>query len=80
DLCSDALLTPDLRLNVGGALIAHSLKPFSSAGTGIIDNRRSLCIESATNPSLYISARPDFLIQMTDFYKTSYTKWKEVNP
>lgn len=69
---------PDLRLNVGGALIANSLKPFSTSGTGSIINKRSLC--NNTNPVLFVSTRPDFLTQLTDFYKTSYTKWKEVNP
>jgi len=79
DACSDGT-TPDLRLNVGGALIANSLKPFSTTGTGTIQNNRSLCINNLLYPSLYIGSRPDFLTQLTDFYKTSYTKWQEVNP
>lgn len=70
----------DLRLNIGGALIAHSLKPFSTTGSGSIINNRSLCAQNGTYPVLFVSSRPDFLTQMTDFYKTSYTKWREVNP
>ena len=71
----------DRRLNVGGALIANSLKPFASTTTGgKINNKRSLCVNNLTIPSLYIASRPDFLVRLTDFYKTSYTKWKEINP
>lgn len=70
----------DLRLNVGGALIANSLKPFSTSGAGSIQNHRSLCINNLLYPPLYVAQRADFLTQLTDFYKTSYTKWKEVNP
>ena len=77
--CSNGA-TSDLRLNVGGVLVANSLKPFSTTGTGTIQNKRSLCTNNLLYPSLYISSRPDFLTQLTDFYKTSYTKWQEVNP
>ncbi|MDO8269269.1 MAG: SdrD B-like domain-containing protein [Candidatus Levybacteria bacterium] len=77
--CADGE-NPDKRLNIGGALVANSLKPFAASGTGIIHNDRSLCIENLNYPSLYVVSRPDFLIQLTDFYKTTYTKWREVNP
>lgn len=77
--CADGT-TSDLRLNVGGALVANSLKPFSTVGTGSIQRNRSLCLDNLTRPSLFISSRPDFLVQMTDFYKISYTKWRESNP
>ena len=79
DTCTDGT-TSDLRLNIGGAFIANSLKPFSTTGTGVIQNNRSLCTNNLLYPSLYISSRPDFITQLTDFYKTSYTKWQEVNP
>ncbi len=79
DTCTDGT-TSDLRLNVGGALIANSLKPFSTTGTGTVQNKRSLCGDGANYPSLFVATRPDFLTQLTDFYKTSYTKWQEVNP
>ena len=79
DTCPDGT-TADLRLNVGGALIANALKPFATTGTGTIQNKRSICANSTTYPSLFIASRPDFITQLTDFYKTSYTKWQEVNP
>lgn len=79
DTCPDGT-TADLRLNVGGVLIANSLKPFATTGTGTIQNKRSVCANSTTYPSLYVASRPDFITQLTDFYKTSYTKWQEVNP
>ncbi len=71
---------PDRRLNVGGALVANALKPFASDGTGTIQNNRSLCTNDDLYPSLYVSSRPDFLTKLTDFYKVSYTKWREVRP
>lgn len=79
DKCADSV-TPDLRLNVGGALIANSLKPFATTGTGTLQNKRSLCTNNLTYPSLFVSSRPDFLTQLTDFYKVSYTKWQEAKP
>lgn len=72
--------SPDERLNIGGNLIANSLKPFSTSGTGSIQNNRSLCAQSLLYPTLYVSLRPDFLTNLTDFYKSSYTKWREVRP
>jgi hypothetical protein len=79
DKCPDNV-TPDLRLNVGGALIANSLKPFATTGTGTLQNKRSLCTNNLTYPSLSVASRPDFLTQLTDFYKVSYTKWQEAQP
>lgn len=79
DTCADGT-TSDLRLNIGGTLVANSLKPFSTTGTGTLQNKRSLCTNNLLYPSLYINARPDFITQLTDFYKTTYTKWQEVNP
>lgn len=78
--CTATAVDDDLRLNVGGALVANSLKPFSSTGTGSIQRNRNLCLNNLLYPSLYISSRPDFLTQLTDFYKVSYSKWSEVNP
>ena len=78
-LCSDGT-TQDRRLNVGGVLVANSLKPFASGGAGVVLNKRSACVSNLTYPSLYITSRPDFVLALTDFYKTSYTKWKEINP
>lgn len=72
--------TPDARLNVAGALIANARKPFSASGGGTVQNFRSLCTDDDLYPSLYVSNRPDFLTQLTDFYKVSYTKWREVRP
>ncbi len=78
DTCSAGV--SDNRLNVGGALIANALKPFAASGMGKIQNLRSICADSVNYPSLFVASRPDFLVQMTDFYKTEYTKWQEVNP
>ena len=70
----------DRRLNISGALIANSVKPFQSGGAGSVVNNRSLCLEDRNYPSLYVSSRYDFITQLTDFYKTSYTRWREIAP
>jgi len=79
-LCSDGV-TADLKLNIAGSLVANSRKPFAEDPTaGIVDNQRSLCQGDADYASLNVATRPDFLLQLTDFYKTTYTRWKEVRP
>lgn len=78
DGCSSG--TPDLKLNVGGTLIANSLQPFSSSGDGVVDNRRSLCGDNITTPSFTVTPRYDFLLQLTDFYKIPNEEWREVAP
>ena len=72
--------SPDRRLNVGGALIANSLKPFHVGASGALVNNRSLCQQDVNYPSLYVSSRYDFVTQLTDFYKTAYTRWRELAP
>ncbi len=73
--------TPDRRLNVGGSLIANSLKPFAVGGSGSFVNNRSLCIANdKIYPSVYVDLRYDFVTQLTDFYKTSNVRWREVEP
>ncbi len=75
-----ATSTNDLRLNVSGALIANSLRPFATGGSGKIQNGRTLCSFNASFPALSVIARPEFLIQLTDFYKSTYKVYKELNP
>lgn len=71
----------DRRLNIGGAIIANAAKPLAVSVTGgRIINNRVLCNGNATHPTLYVATRTDFLTQLTDFYKTTYTKWQEVRP
>ena len=72
--------SPDRRLNVSGALISNSLKPFQVGAGGALVNRRSLCLEDQNYPSLHVSSRYDFVTQLTDFYKTAYTRWREGAP
>ncbi|MBP7832493.1 MAG: hypothetical protein KA035_01855 [Candidatus Levybacteria bacterium] len=72
--------TPDLRLNVSGALVANSLRPFATGGSGRIQNSRTLCGQNATYPALFVSSRPEFLTQLSDFYKTTYKTYREVSP
>lgn len=73
---------PDRRLNVSGALIANSVRPFTSDPTGgKIDNARTLCAAgNAANPTLAVYSRPEFLTHLTDFYKFTYKTVREVAP
>jgi len=80
DKCEEGL-DADLRLNVGGVLIANSLYPFSTTlGGGILQNNRSLCGQDYFYPTLQVQMRPDFLLELTDFYKDKIKKWEEVLP
>ncbi len=78
--CVDGV-TSDFRLNIGGNLVANSLKPLAINGSGgKVDNQRSLCVNDDSYPSLAVSYRPDFIAQLTDFYKVPLTRWREVAP
>lgn len=71
---------PDKQLIVGGTLVANSRKPFATNGSGSFINNRSLCLNDLTTPSITVDQRLDFLIQLSDFYKTSLTRFQELNP
>jgi hypothetical protein len=80
NLCADGT-TQDRKLNVAGSLVANARKPFAEGlGGGIVDNQRSLCQSDADYASVTVTTRADFLLQLTDFYKTTYSRWKEVRP
>jgi len=77
--------TPDIRLNVGGALIANSVTPlaqtcYNSSGSCSVQNNRSLCAQNNQYPALKVYSRPDFLTQLTNFYKSTTVSWQEVAP
>lgn len=76
---SDPCTDDDKRLNVAGSLISNARKPFRVTGNGI-DLDRSLCASNSTYPTLFVTSRLDFLTQLTDFYKTTYSKWTELKP
>ncbi|HVT01085.1 MAG TPA: SdrD B-like domain-containing protein [Patescibacteria group bacterium] len=77
--CSDGA-TPDKRLNAAGNFVANALKPFAVGGAGSFTNERSLCVNDSAYPSFTTAFRPDFVTQLTDFYKVPLTRWREVNP
>lgn len=70
----------DNRINIAGALIANAANPFSQTGSGSIQNNRSLCTGDDTYPTYTVTTRPDFMLQLTDFYKAASSKWQEVQP
>lgn len=71
---------PDLRLNVWGALIANADFPFAENSSGSIQNRRSLCADDATYPSLKVYQRLNFLPYLSDLQKVKSRRWQEVAP
>jgi len=71
---------PDKQLIIGGVFIANSIKPFTTGGTGSFENKRSLCLDDKNYPSVYFSLRPDFALQLSDFYKSTIIRWKETAP
>ncbi|HVZ66867.1 MAG TPA: SdrD B-like domain-containing protein [Patescibacteria group bacterium] len=77
--CSDGA-TPDKRLNSAGNFVANSVKPFAIGGAGSFTNERSLCNSDSAYPSFTVAFRPDFVPQLTDFYKVPLTRWREINP
>lgn len=77
---NDCSTETDRRLNVSGALIANSKSPFASGEGGKIKLDRSLCDSNGKYPALYVASRLDFLVNLTDFYKTNYSKWTEEKP
>ncbi len=77
-LCASAV--SDLQIGIQGAIIANAARPFSSGGGGSFQNGRSLCGNDRLYPVVRISPRLDFVTQLTDFYKTTYSRWRELNP
>ena len=79
DGCADGV-TPDKKLNIAGNLVANSIKPFAIGGAGVVNNERSLCSQDAQYAAYSVNARPDFVTQLTDFYKVPFARWREVAP
>jgi hypothetical protein len=69
--------TEDLRLNVWGSLIANSLRPFSTNGSGQVVNQRTLCMSNRNNPSLAVYGRPAFINLLNDTLKSTSRRWSE---
>lgn len=79
--CSALPETRDQYMIVEGALIANADLPFAQkTDTDRVFNRRTLCSENVNGPALLVRSRLDFLTQLTDFYKTTYSKWTELKP
>jgi hypothetical protein len=73
--------TSGLRLNIEGTLVANADNPFGiDLDGGILDNRRDLCSQNASYPSLFVKPRLSFIVQLSDFYKISSKFWNEVAP
>ncbi|HRN96439.1 MAG TPA: hypothetical protein PLD54_03260 [Candidatus Levybacteria bacterium] len=78
---NDSCPTPDTRLNIEGTLIANADNPFGQElGGGILNNKRTLCAQNVSFPSLYVKSRLSFITQLSDFYKVSSKFWNEVAP
>lgn len=72
---NDCTLPVDLRLNIAGAVVTNA-----NLSSGSLQNRRDLCGDNPSYPSLYISERPDFILNAPQFIQPSQTIWQEVAP
>lgn len=72
---NDCGVQDDLRLNIGGNVVVGA-----AGGNGSFQNNRTLCAANTSCPSLYIEARPDFVLNAPSIIKTSSYTWQEVAP
>jgi hypothetical protein len=78
---SNTCPTAGLKLNIEGTIVANADNPFGvERDGGILDNRRDLCAQNTTYPSLYVKPRLSFITQLSDFYKISNKFWNEIAP
>ena len=68
-------LTSDLRLNVGGSVIANAAR-----GGGTFVNNRDLCAGNASFPSVSFIERPDFILNYPNLVQQTTRAWQEVAP
>ncbi len=65
----------DLRLNLEGTLIVNA------GGTGgALQNNRDLCNNNSTTPTMRITQRLDFVLNLPDFVRIQSTLYEEVAP
>ena len=67
--------TEDLRLNVAGSVIANA-----GRGVGVFENKRSLCADNSTDPSVSFTERPDFMLNYPSFVRQIPRAWQELAP
>jgi hypothetical protein len=65
----------DLRLNVAGSVIANA-----GRGGGVFVNRRSLCTDNSSYPSVSFIERPDFMLNYPSFVRQIPRAWQELAP
>lgn len=66
---------PDNRLNAAGAIVANA----SLGNSGFVNNR-DLCAGNLLYPVFTITERPDFILNSTDFLKSTRRVWQEIAP
>lgn len=67
--------TPDLRLNVEGAIVVNA-----SLQGGSFVNNRTLCAGDTSCPVFYVKERPDFVLNAPLFLQSTRRVWQEVAP
>ncbi|MDO8583018.1 MAG: hypothetical protein Q7R51_00625, partial [bacterium] len=65
----------DKRLNIAGTVVANA----GRAG-GTFDNRRNLCTNNSSYPSVTFIERPDFILHYPNLTQSTTKIWQEVNP
>lgn len=67
----------DRRLNIAGAVVANA---DLTGGDSIQITNRDLCKNDLSYPVLYITERPDFLLNMPEFLKMQNSIYQEIAP
>lgn len=65
----------DLRLNIGGNVIANA-----ALSDGSFQSSRNLCAGNLLYPSIYFIERPDFILNTPDFIKQPNFTYQEIAP
>lgn len=68
--------TPDLRLNVAGAIVVNA----ELKGGSFNNTERDLCAGNLSCPVFYIEERPDFTLNAPTFLQAAPRIWQEVAP
>src|SRR3989344_4722411 len=71
----DCAIGPDLRLNIAGTIVTNA-----SLLGGTLQKQRDLCAGNVSNPAVFITERPDFVLNSPLFIQSTQTIWQEVAP
>ncbi|MFH1535719.1 MAG: hypothetical protein ABIC96_01425 [Patescibacteria group bacterium] len=72
---NNCAVSADKRLNIEGSVVVNA-----GLSGGSFQNRRDLCTDNPTRPSVYFKERPDMILNAPEFLKHPNFVWQEVAP